>query len=186
MINSELKELIMGEFFDQVPAIVQGHIKSIADDMDVPESDDKLETIAKAWLEKKDVFETKIEEGGMEEVDSLAVDDDSGALALTYSGSLINVGPLVDGKRKIGYTSIGFRTELPNNAEIDDANLKNDLSVDEIAEFENGPVQSTSKLFKVAIFKEEMEAEEEEEALDQVLTVIGEEFVAVNKTIVME
>ena len=31
-----------------------------------------------------------------------------------------------------------------------------------------------------------MEAEEEEEALDQVLTVIGEEFVAVNKTIVME
>ena len=63
----------MGEFFDQVPAIVQGHIKSIADDMNVPEGEDKLETIAKAWLEKKDVFEEKIEQGGMEEVDSLPV-----------------------------------------------------------------------------------------------------------------
>ncbi|MBN1647365.1 MAG: hypothetical protein JW874_04970 [Spirochaetales bacterium] len=176
----------MGEYFDQVPAIVQGHIKSIADDMNTPEGEDKLETIAKAWLEKKDVFEEQIEKGGMEEVDSLSADDENGALALTYSGSLINVGPLVDGSRKIGYTSIGFRTELPANAEVDDANLKGDLSVDEIAEFSNGPVQSTSKLFKIAIFKEEMEAEEEEEALDQVLTVIGEGFVAVNKTIVMD
>ena len=176
----------MGEYFDQVPPIVQGHIQSIADEMDIPEAEDKLETIAKAWLEKRDVFEEQTEKGGMEEVDSLSADDESGALALTYSGSLVNIGPLVDGVRKISYASIGFRTELPENADAEGASLKADLSVDEIAEFSNGPVQSTSKLFKIAIFKEEMEAEEEEEALDQVLTVIGEGFVAVNKTVMMD
>ncbi len=175
----------MSEAFDQIPPNVQDHIKVIAKDFNMPETEDTLEAIAKGWLEKKDVFEQKIGEANMEDADSFEMNNESGALALTYSGSLINIGPLVDGGRKISYTSIGFRTEIPDSAERENANLSKDIAVDDIAEFSGGPVKSTSKLFKIAICPEDLSPEKQEENLSDLVTVIEEEFVEVNKTIIM-
>lgn len=176
----------MGEAFDQVPGNVQDHIRAIAKDFSMPDTEDTLEAIAKAWLEKKDVFEEKTAEADMEEVDVLSVEEELGALALTYSGSLINIGPFFDGGRRISYSSIGFRTEIPDSAEKEDANLAKDLAVDDTAEFKNGPVKSTSKIFKIAVCKEDLSAEEQEENLSEAVTIIEEEFVEVNKTVMME
>ena len=174
----------MGESFDQVPAVVQDHIKVISADFNMPETEESLETIAKAWLEKKKVFEEKIAGANMEEVDFLAKDDESGALALTYSGSLINIGPLGEEGRTIKYSSIGFRTEIPDNAERDNTNLAADLSVGAIAEFTRGPIKQTSKLFKIVVCKEELSVEEQEEIITEAATIIVDEFVEVNKTVI--
>lgn len=176
----------MGDAFEQVPENVQDHIRAIAKDFKMPDTEDSLEAIATAWLEKKSVFEEKTVEADMIDADILTVDDELGALALTYSGSLVNIGPLYDGGRRISYSSIGYRTEIPDSAEKDDANLAKDLCVDDTAVFKNGPVKSTSKIFKIAVCKAELSVEEQEENLSEAVTIIEEEFVEVNKTIMME
>ncbi len=176
----------MGDLFEQVPSIVQDHIMAISKDFKKPGTEDSLKAIANAWLEKKEVFERKIADADMEEVDSFVIDDESAALVLTYSGSLISIGSLVDDVRNITYTSIGFRTEIPESAEKDNSNLKADLLIDNIAEFTNGPVKKTSKLFKIVVCKGDLSAEKQEETITGAVTMIEEEFVEVNKTILME
>ncbi len=169
----------MGEFLDQVPAAVQSHLKQIAKD------DEGVEKLAEGWLEKKKVFEEKLADLNMEEVDNLGKNDEDGALALTYSGSLVNIGPLVDGVRDCSYSSIGFRTEVPDAAENDQSVLTKDAKVDDTIEFNPGPVKSTSNIFKIAVCKGDLSAEEQAENLDEAVTIMEEEFVEVNKTVMM-
>lgn len=177
----------MGEYLDQIPDNIKGHIEQIAKDIKLEDDEDAVEKVARGWLEKKDAFEEKIESMGMEEVDSLSQDDEKGALALTYSGSLVNIGPIMDGVRHSTYSSIGFRTNAPDQAESDNSTLESDVEVDGIIKFSNGPVKSTSKIFKIAVCKDDdMTAEEQEKTIMEVATVIEDEFVEVNKTIMME
>jgi hypothetical protein len=177
----------MGEYLDQIPANVQQHIKGLAQSVKAEEGADAVELVAQAWLEKKAVFEDKIAEMGMEEVDSLGKDDEKGALALTYSGSLVNIGPLMDGVRTVKYSSIGMRTDIPESAESDKSTLAGDVEVDNIIRFEGGPVKSTSQIFKIAVCKDEdMSAEEQQQTIIETATIIEEEFVEVNKTVMEE
>lgn len=174
----------MGEYLDQIPANIQQHIKGLAQSVQTEEGEDAVEKVAQGWLEKKAVFEDKIAEMGMEEIENLAKDDEKGAIALTYSGSLVNIGPLVDGVRTVKYSSIGMRTDIPESAESENSNLAADVQVDGIIQFEGGPVKSTSQIFKIAVCKDEdMSPEEQQQTIIETATVIEEEFVEVNKTI---
>jgi hypothetical protein len=175
----------MGTFFDQTPAEVQAHLQQIAKDVKVAEGDDAQEKLAEGWLEKMKVFEEKLTSMNMEEVDSLGKDDEDGALALTYSGSIVNIGPLVDGVRDCSYSSIGVRTQVSGSAEDNGSVLKKDVTIDDTIEFNPGPVKSTSKIYKIAVCKGDLSAEEQSENLDKAVTIMEEEFVEVNKTIMM-
>jgi hypothetical protein len=176
----------MGEFLDQIPQELQGHIREITRQSGLPGGEDSVEKVAAGWLEKKKVFEDQIEKMNMEEVDLLGKDDERGALALTYSGSLVNIGPLVDNTRKVQYASIGVRGDVPDMAEREGSALAKDVSVDEPIEFENGPVKSTSQIFKIAVLTGNPSPEEQEEKITEATQIIQEEFVEVNKTIIAE
>ena len=174
----------MGEYFDQIPSIIQNHIQSIAKDVTKTEDEDALEKVSQAWLDKKATFEQKTADMGMGEVDGLGKDEEKGALALTYSGSLVNIGPIVDGVRNIKYTSIGFRTDAPESAERDSAKLVSDIAVDKIIEMDGGPVKSTSQIFKVAVCTDDnLSADEQIKTIIEAADAIEEDFVEVNKTI---
>lgn len=174
----------MGQYFDQIPANLQNHVKGLVKSVKVDAGADALEIVSQAWLEKKAVFEDKIGAMNMEEVTTLAADDAKGALALTYSGSLVNIGPLVDGVRSVKYSSIGFRTNTPESAESEKSKLSGDVAVDSIIKFEGGPVKSTSQIFKIAICKDEdLSPEEEHQTIFDTATMIEEEFIEVNKNV---
>ena len=173
----------MGQFFDQIPPDLQGHVKGLVKSVKVDEGVDALEKVSQAWLEKKDVFEQKIAEMNMEEVDHLGKDDPLGALALTFSGSLVNIGPLVDGQRNVKYSSIGFRTNTPESAESERSKLSNDVAINEVVSFSGGPVKSTSQIFKIAVVKDtDMTPEEQLETIMDTGAMIEDEFIEVNKT----
>ncbi len=172
----------MGQYFDKIPANLQNHVKGLVKSVKVEEGVDALEKVSQAWLEKKSVFEEKIGEMNMEEVNELPAEDAKGALALTYSGSLVNIGPLIDGVRTVKYSSIGFRTNTPESAESEKSKLAGDVSVDNIIKFEGGPVKSTSQIFKIAVCKDEdLSPEEEHQTIFDTATMIEEEFIEVNK-----
>ncbi len=176
----------MGEYLDQIPGDIQHHIKEITKTSGLDDSEESIELVAQAWLEKKECFEEKIQDQNMEDVDSFEKEDERGALVLTYSGSLVNVGPIVNGARKAEYTSLGIRTDVPDSASSDNAKLGGEVKINEGMEFEVGPVKSTSSVHKIAVCKEEMSAEEQEETLKNTTIVLSDEFVKINKTIMTE
>lgn len=176
----------MGEFLDQIPENIQGHIKEITKTSGLPDEEASVEKIAQAWLEKKKAFEDQVQNVNMIEVETLAKDDAKGFLAMTNSGSLVNAGPLVDGVRKAEYSSIGIRADVPPTAEKEGVTLTKDVSAGDTIEFENGPVKSTSAIFKIAVCEEGLGAEEQTEKISQATQILQDEFTKVNKTIISE
>ncbi len=177
----------MGEKLDRLESHIQEHVRLIAKTAGIPQTEEALEDIARAWWEKKESFEQKIQAEGMEEKEHLAKDDVLGAVLLTYSGSLLLLGPLgEDNTRRAGYFSIGLRQDVPDAAEVEKASLKKDVSVDSEVFFEKGPIQKSSPIFKIAVPREELAADDQEELLGNVTQVITEDFVEVNKTVITD
>lgn len=170
--------------FKSLAQVIQNHIKLIAKTSGMPITDETYEQIATVWLEKKACFEDALAENNLEEVQFYSKDEGKGALVLTYSGSLINIGPLTDGTRRSEYTSIGLRTDVPNSAIEDASKLSTDIETDAVAIFSKGPIQQSSPVFKIAVSTEKLDADEEEELLTRISQEITEEFVEVNKTII--
>lgn len=171
---------------DQVSEKVQNHIRQLIKTSGLPDSEESVEAIAQGWIEKKESFEEQVEENNMDEVEYLAGDDQKGCLLMTYSGSLLNIGPLVDGVRKVEYASIGMRQDVPESAEEENSKLSGNIEVDSSVTFSHGPIQKSSPIFKIAVPAENMEAEEQEELLSEVTKMLTEDFVEVNKTIILE
>ncbi|MBN2041049.1 MAG: hypothetical protein JW864_13485 [Spirochaetes bacterium] len=176
----------MGEFMDQIPGGIQSHLREIIQTSGLENNDESLEKMAQAWLEKQKAFEENIESQSMEELDTFSKDDERAVLVMTYSGSLLNAGPIKDSGRNIEYTSIGIRADVPNSAVGDNAVFSDDVEVDKELSFESGPIKSTSAVFKIAVCKENASFEEQEETLKNVTEVLEEEFTKINKTLILD
>lgn len=176
----------MGEFMDQIPDGIQNHLRDITQTSGLEYNDESLEKMAQAWLEKKKAFEDNIESQSMEELTSFSKEDDRGVLVMTYSGSLLNAGPVKDNGRNIEYTSIGIRADVPDSAVGENAAFGEDVEVDKEIKFQSGPIKSTSAVFKIAVCKENVGTEEQEETLKNVTEVLEEEFTKINKTLILE
>ena len=174
----------MGRNFDSLDDFIQVHIKEILGSSGLPHDDASLETLASAWLEKKTSFEATVAKFDMEQVDSFSAQDERGALLLTYSGSLLNVGPLVEGVRHCEYVSIGIRADVPENAVAEDSVIDADLETDSVALFKKGPVRKTSPILRIAHFKKKLTPQIEQAKLAEVTKILGEEFIEVNKTVI--
>ena len=118
----------MGEYIDQVPVEVQDHIRQITKTSGLPDTEDAVDLIAQGWLEKKHRFEKILARMELEEIETLPKADQRGCLVMTYSGSLLNIGPLRDQGRVAQYASIGLRKDVPETA----VNIGSELAADVI------------------------------------------------------
>lgn len=173
----------MGEILNQLPANIQIHIKNITASSDLPDTDESYEKIAEGWLEKKALFEKEMSERGMVEVESFDKEAELGGVALTYSGSLVLVGPKVDNKRQSVYNSIGLRKNVPDSVVQEGSVLSEDVATDQPISFEHGPVKKTSPIYKFAVC-EEGSIEEQTEVINEATQILTDEFVDVNKALV--
>lgn len=174
----------MGEFLSQLPSQIQVHIKSITKSSGLSDSEESFEKIAKGWLDKLSSFEKQTQEQNMVETENLEMDNPQGAVALTYSGSLVLIGPLDNNVRKAGYYSIGIRKDVPEAVNVEDSTLSKDVSVNETIEFGKGPVKSTSAIYKIAVCKNDLTVVEQEEKISEATVIITEEFIEINKAMV--
>ncbi len=174
----------MSETFDQLPSAIQVHIKNITASAGLPDDEESYERLAKGWQEKEVVFTKELSEQRMVEVTSLKKENSKGAIALTYSGSLVLIGPLLENKRKCGYNSIGIRKDVPKTIVDDESILAEDIQVHQPIKFEKGPIQSTSAIYKIAICEDELEVLEEQEKISEVTIMVAGEFADINKALV--
>ncbi len=181
----------MGENLERIPEHIHDHIRRITEQSGLPDTPESVERIAAAWLEKSEIFNEKLGDYRMQSVDEFPPDDGRGALALTYSGSIVAIGPLHGGSgernaRFAAYSSIGLRNDVPSSATHDTAELAAPIRVDDQLEFKSGPVQRTSAIYRIAVSTDQLPAPEENQRLLEATQVIAEEFAEVNKTIVSD
>ncbi len=176
----------MGEFYNQIPLTVKEHVQDITRTSGLSDTDDSLELISEAWLNKMEAFDREIESQDMEVVTNLDKDEERGAIVMTYSGSLINIGPREGDTRTVEYTSIGLRSDVPGTAEHTSSILASDIDLDHEVEFSEGPVKATSAAFKIAVCNDDLSFEDQEEVLAKTTMVLSNEFADINKTLIAE
>ena len=180
------RSINMGEKFESLAAEVQGHIRNLVKTAKLGDSEDSLEMLSEGWLEKQQSFFEQTKQHEMEEVEEFDADDTRGALVMTYSGSLLNIGPEQNDYRSVEYFSIGLRNDVPESAASDASVLRSGIMKDAPVEFEKGPIQKSSPVFAVAVFREELEPQKEEELLDEVTMILAEDFASINQTMIQE
>jgi hypothetical protein len=176
----------MEEYFAKVSEEVQNHLKQLVGSVNLSEGEDALENLARAWLEKEEIFMNQIGERNLEEVDDFSVEEPRGGLIMTYSGSLLSIGPIGEDGRKVEYASVGLRTDVPESAEKEGSVISYDVSIGKQVDFLVGPIKKSSPVYKIAVVREEMPIEEEEELLSEVTQVLMDEFIEVNKTLIID
>jgi len=174
----------MGSNFDSLDDFIREHIRQMVKPSGLSEGEESLEALATAWLEKKKAFEETVAGSEMEEVQLFAAEEEHGALVMTYSGSLLNIGPLVGGERHCEYAPIGLRKDVPESAVEETSELEGDVETDSVAKFKKGPVRKTSPILKIARFTKKYAPDVEETKLADITQVLTGDFVEVNKTVV--
>jgi hypothetical protein len=176
----------MGEYLDKLSDKVRVHLLQIAKSVGIPDDPETLEQMARGWDEKMESFQNLVSEKGMEELESMDKDDSRGALLITYSGSILSIGPMEETFRNVEYSSIGMRTDVPETAQDEESEIKADIAIDEPVYFLKGPIQQSSPIYRIAVMNESIAKEEQEELLSEITKVLSEDFVEVNKTIIIE
>ena len=98
-----------------------------------------LKDLKKGWLKKEKIFMKQLESHHMTLESFLPRTERRAFVILTYSGSILGVGPaLDDGRRQVIYASIGLRCEVPEKLMEDRLSLKKDINLDREAEFSGG------------------------------------------------
>lgn len=174
----------MGENFSGVAEEVRPHIQSLVKTAGLPDTEESLELLAGGWLEKQNTFFEETKRQNMEETDAFEIDDPRGALILTYSGSLLTVGPEQEDGRSVDYVSIGLRHDVPETASAESASIISEIRKGSAAEFKEGPISRSSPVYAIAVFRDSMEAEEEENRLGEMTLMLTKEFLDINKTVI--
>ena len=162
---------------------IRAHLAALVKNAGLADTEESRQRMGRAWLEKKRMFEEQVHALDMRELPALPEDDPRGALLLTYSGSLVSVGPLEAGGRRVEYASIELRTDVPRLAVMDTSRLEGGMSVDAEARFSPGPVRSTSALLLIAACDPSVPADEQARRIREATIFLTNGFVKINRTV---
>jgi len=174
----------MGQYFELLPDKIKRQAEELTKSSGLPETEDSLEKISKSWIDKKTMFEEQIKSLHMEEVETFRKDRKGGALMLTFSGSLVSLGTLLEGKRQAEYASIELRRDVPDFLRKTDSELTQDVKINEGVEFEAGPIKKSSPLLKIAVCPEDVSIEEQEQRIREATIFLTNGFVKINRTVI--
>lgn len=166
--------------FDNLPEKIKIHLKALLTTTGLPQTDDSLKILAANWLAKLDQFVSLTRNLSLAEVGQLASSDKRGALLLTYSGSLIGLGPESEEGRYLEYVSLKLRSNIPRIIPAFNIKLASDISVDSPAQFSQAPLKSTSAIYKIAVCSEEVPVVEQTKRIREAMLYLTNAFLKLN------
>jgi nucleoid DNA-binding protein len=174
----------MSDYAAQLSDRIRAHLQGLIRSSQLPDTPESLEKMAQAWLEKKRMFEEQTRALDMQHIQSFSAEDPRGALLLTYSGSLVSLGPLAEGGRRLEYASIQLRTDVPHLLLMEGSALETELALDHEGRFREARMKHTSPLLQIAVCGPEVRLEEQEKRLREATIFLTNGFVKINRTVV--
>ncbi len=174
------------ESFGELPDRIQRHLEAITDSSGLPPGQESLNKITENWTAKHRLFVEQREALGMTEEERFSAEDPRGTLLLTYSGSLICLGPLTETGRTFEYASIKLRDDVPDIIVTEGCNLADEASVDAPVGFTTCPIESTSELLFIASFDPSLPVAEQEQRLLEATIFLTNGFVKENQSLTVE
>ena len=174
----------MEDIMNKLPDQIKSHLKNLVEASGLPDNEESLKKIAENWINKEEMFEGQIHNLNMLDLDSFGKDDKRPALILTYSGSLVSLGPDKNG-RWLEYASIKMRNDVPDILNAQDIELAEDIKVNSGVQFKEGPIKKTSSIFKVAVCKEDVPMSEQEKRIREATIFLTNGFVKLNRHLTM-
>lgn len=164
-----------------LPEKIKRQIITLTKYCTLPFNEDSIEKIARLWFKKEEIFKAELEKNNMIETEYIELTNKNGAVILTYSGSLLKISPENNTKRKVEYTSIGLRRDVPDNLIIEDTTLAYDIIKDEPTHFEGGRLKTTSPVYKIGICSDSKNIKEQSQTIDKVTDYILNNFIELNR-----
>ncbi|MFO7781021.1 MAG: HU family DNA-binding protein, partial [Spirochaetia bacterium] len=188
--------------FEDLPERIQRHLQSITESSGLPPGEDSLARITANWIEKRNLFEEQTELLDMRDIEELPPDDDRGVLVLTYSGSLLSLGPTAGGGagsggepagggaspaagRRFEYASIPLRADVPSLVREDDVRLEGPIRRDVPARFSNCSIEQSSPVLRAVACSPEVSAADQERRIREATIFLTNGFVKLNRTLTM-
>lgn len=170
---------------DQLTDRIRRQIESVAADSGLPPGDDSIRRITDNWLAKRRLYHEQTDSLRMVAAEAIEIDDPNGMLLLTYSGSLIVLGPADnDGARALEYVSIALRTDVPHILRAAGARVRARVVVDQPLVLGDAPLEHSSDLLSIATFDQSVSAADQNERLRQAAIFLTNGFVRANRTMV--
>ncbi len=174
------------EAYGDLPRRIQAQLEALLDDEGKAGDAEAKERLAAVWAEKFRIFEGQTAALGMETVETLAAEDDRAALFLTYSGSLISLGPKRGKDRWLEYASIKLRVDVPELVRADKARLAGPARRDESATFEGSSLRRSSALYRIAVCPPGLSLDEQERRVREATVYLTNGFIKLNKSLSLE
>ncbi|MFW6223883.1 MAG: hypothetical protein ACOC4A_03240, partial [Spirochaetota bacterium] len=198
--------------FEDLPERIQRHLQSVTESSGLPPGEDSLARITANWIEKRDLFEQQAELLEMRDIEELSPDDGRGVLVLTYSGSLLSLGPAAgagDGGggqtaggtgedtggaggdespatgRRFEYASIPLRADVPSLVREDDVRLEGPIRRDVPVRFSNCSIEQSSPVLRAVACAPEVSAADQERRIREATIFLTNGFVKLNRTLTM-
>lgn len=168
-----------------LPEGILRHLKGVISSSGLPFTEETLEALVQAWVEKQRMFEGQTRALDMLDARDFRFDDPRGALLLTYSGSLVSLGPLGETGRHLEYASIHLRTDVPHLVKVEQVKLEASLVQHEAATLLGGPIHRTSPLLKIAVCAPEVSPEEQVLRIREATVFLTDGFTRINRTIAL-
>ena len=173
--------------FSSLPANIRMHLESLIKTSELPDTNDFREILADTWNKKCLLFEQQAGMLDMEMIETFSETDPRGVIVLTYSGSILSIGPLEeDVKREVEYASISLRSDVPKTVSIVNTALETPVKTGSSIIFSRGQLKKTSAVYKMAVCSSSISTETQKERIREGMIFLTNGFMKINRSIYID
>ncbi len=169
--------------YEKLSGEIQRQLTALAADAGKQGDRDFLELMAGVWQRKESLFELHARQSGLEICDVLPAGDSRGFMALSYSGSLLAVGPDNDDTagKWLEYSAIKLRTDVPDIIADQMISLPGEVRCGHPIVFINSRISTTSPVYRLAVCPEDLEKDQQDRLIREGSIYVTTGFMKFNR-----
>ncbi len=167
---------------ENLPDAVQNHLIYLIRSSSLPDTPEFRNRLAGIWDRKCILFEQQISYLDMELIDSIENNDPRAMIILTYSGSIVSIGPLKD-NRDVEYASIHLRADVPKSVMVTETNIEKNIEINKPVYFSEGAIKKTSAAYMIAACDSSLSPEIQSERIREAMIYLTNGFLKLNQSI---
>ena len=168
--------------FNELPQRIQSHMESLIRSSEMPDNKEFRNLLADIWNRKCNLFEQQTKILNMDIVDGIGAEDQRGIIVMTYSGSIVSIGPKEEA-REVEYASIHLRSDVPKTISIVDTDLAEGVRIGEAVRFSAGQLKQTSAAYMIAVCDASVDTATQKERIREGTIFLTNGFMKINRSI---